>query len=297
MPTLNNMYFEIVKTVLDESIDFHGTENKIPLEQIYQEISQHIATTSGEHRNPDPNINYSDALCRLGYLFSHVGANACLFERTLQNSKLLLSLEKKVTVCAVGGGPGTELLGLIKCLITNQIALAEIDFTILDNVSAWSDTWDFMAIESEKYFAQFGLPKPVIHRKFNAVDAVLPENYKPYSRLFSTIDIVVYNYLVSVNQVRFEKFADAFKEMITRTKSGCFFIIIDRLEENLFTKIDGLFQDQRLKRIYTEKIKGCIDDYESALGDYPRFFDRRPRRWLQYSNEYPKAFAIVAQKI
>src|SRR5215813_12971703 len=112
-----NFYFDTIKKILDHSIQNFSAREGIPISQIDAEISGHIKNTSPEYRNPDPNINYYNPLCRLGYLFTHAGANATLFERALDNSQHLSSLlslraKKSINICTVGGGPGTELLGL-----------------------------------------------------------------------------------------------------------------------------------------------------------------------------------------
>ena len=80
--------------------------------------------TSREYRSQNPQIDYRDPLCRLGYLYRHAAANATAFERGLNNSNLLANFsdagKQDLNVCAVGGGPGTELLGLAKHLIDKK---------------------------------------------------------------------------------------------------------------------------------------------------------------------------------
>lgn len=48
-------------------------------------------------------------------------------------------------MCAVGGGPGTELLGLAKYLLRKPGFPKRIAFTLLDSVPQWAETWQQLA--------------------------------------------------------------------------------------------------------------------------------------------------------
>lgn len=171
-PSFDNFYFEIIKKILDRSIEHYSRREEMSILKIDEEITQHIEATSREHwNNADPNIDYDKPLCRLGYLFTHAGAQATLFERTIRLSEHLQALLKlkaqdNINICTVGGGPGTELLGLTKYLLTTQITLCEITFTVLDGVPKWGETWDHLANESRDAFRKNISAPPLIHKSF-----------------------------------------------------------------------------------------------------------------------------------
>ena len=113
------MYIELVRHVIDQAVDRHVSRSGKPLIQVLGEIKAHIQTTSREHRKDEPEIRYDDPLCRLAYLYMHAAANATLFERVIwgsDNLKFKISSASGgiLNVCSMGGGPGTELLGLGK---------------------------------------------------------------------------------------------------------------------------------------------------------------------------------------
>lgn len=299
-----NLYFETIKNVLDKSIQSLSHRTGKPLSEIDAEISAHIERTSNEHRQPDPNINYNDPLCRLGYLFTHVGANAALFEQSIRRCDALSRFivgcsNNSMALCTVGGGPGTELLGLTKYFISEASVPSSVHFTVLDSVPHWAETWEIIASECQNLLTRHIGRYPVIHKAFQPMDVVDPLDYANYAWLFEKIDIFVYNYLVSENQVRLQGFEGALSDMVEKAKAGCFFVVIDRLERmtSFRSNVRDVFDRSGLDVVCDFEIGGVMSDDESALGDYLRRFDRRPRRWFRTRwARHPTVFAIVAQK-
>ncbi len=299
-----NLYFKIVKQILDQAITDYNRRTGKSIPEIDNEIAEHIRDTSSEYRNPDPNINYNDPLCRLGYIFTHVGANAVLFEKTIRRSTdLQLLIDDKapnsIHFCTVGGGPGTELLGLTEYLLVNNIECREIHFTVLDNIPEWGEIWNYLAEASRNILDQNFVSPPTIHRSFYPMDVVESSSYSSYAWLLEKADMIVFNYLISENKVRLPMFTDALSEMIFRTKSGCYFVTIDRLERNtsFHQYVIDIFNNSGLEILETFKFDGVMSDSESTLEDYLTRFESRPRRWFETLHKgYPTVFAIVAKK-
>jgi hypothetical protein len=300
----HDLYFKIVREVLDKSIEAYARTKGLPVSNIDAQISDHIQATSSEHQNPDPNIDYNDPLCRLGYLFTHVGANATLFEKTIIKSSSLSSFisgksDQKVALCTVGGGPGTELLGLTKYLLVSEIVPSEVAFTVLDRVPEWGESWEFLADASQNLLKNSLGKCPVIQRGFYPMDAVNPQSYTDYAWLFERVDIIIFNYLISENKVRLNEFEQTLSLMTQKVKEGCIFVVIDRLERQTSFREDmtELFKRSDLETLDELKISGVMDDNESALGDYPERFNWRPRRWFRTRQaHHPTVFALVAKK-
>lgn len=305
-----NVYFESLKQVLDQTISRYCRKKQVSSNEIDRLIVQHITNTDNQHDSPSPDIDYDEPLCRIGYLYVHAGVNATLFERTINQSKDLSSFinrrsNSSLSICAVGGGPGTELLGLTKYFLLQGCLPAELEFTILDSVPHWSETWGQLAdVCQSLLFDRFGLAC-VIHRSFQTMDTVDAKSYQNYGWLFEETDIFVYNYLLSENQIRLDDFQNAFAEMIADASSGCFFVIIDRLERNsdFRNRVTELVSRSSLQICNEFELGGGADgvvtDRETAFGEYiQRFAPRRPRRWIRTQMmKYPTAFAIVARKL
>jgi hypothetical protein len=301
------MYFIAVKNVLDHCIPQYATRLGLTVEEVYRRIGEHIEKTRNEHRSPDPSIDYEDPLCRLGYLYVHVGANAALFEKSLVRTRhLALAVESAasgvLTVCAVGGGPGTELLGLSRFIAeTLDTPPSRLSFTVLDRVAQWGESWSNLADQCRSILqARFAAPaSPSVESNFQPIDVTDPGSYANYGWLFGQTDIFVFNYLVSENKVRMDAFRKALAAIVSASRSGSTYVFIDRLEA------DGAFsastkqaiQDVGLASVKDFTIDGCMADSESDLGDYPKRLNARPRRWFrtQYNRD-PTVFVVVAQK-
>ena len=89
-------------------------------------------------------IDYSDAATQAAYVFTYLGANADLVYQTLcgarsEATNLLSQSEPKIA--CMGGGPGSDLLGLVKFaerLITPPDGLV---IEVLDHWLEWWDMW------------------------------------------------------------------------------------------------------------------------------------------------------------
>ena len=93
-PTLleGSVYFEIVKQVVEQGIADYAAAYSIGRDEVLTKMKSHIDHTQKQHYqlNPvNPDINYDDPLCRLGYLYRHAGINATLFERVLKEDQAL----------------------------------------------------------------------------------------------------------------------------------------------------------------------------------------------------------------
>src|SRR5579862_8425670 len=132
------MYIDLVRRVLEQTVERYASESGMTVSEVLAKIREHIDATAKEHQKDEPDIQYADALCRLGYIYRHATANATVFEFVLRESGELRSVIRqaggqKLNICAVGGGPGTELLGLAKFLLRMRGAFPRrITFTVLD---------------------------------------------------------------------------------------------------------------------------------------------------------------------
>ncbi|MFZ4659651.1 MAG: hypothetical protein ACOYNY_21775 [Caldilineaceae bacterium] len=286
----DNFYFETLKRVLDKALAAYSDPEGRSPSQIDAEIVKHMKETTKQHYQSDPDIDYDDPLCRLGYLYTHAGANATLFERAISNSTILRNLlknrkAKPLSICAVGGGPGTELLGITKYLLTsaNGAVPGELKFRLLDKVSEWSETWEQISEICIDSLSQQGIPIAV--KPFsNEMDVVDPASYKKFAWAFGNVDLFVFNYLLSENQIRLNDFACTLSAMVNKASPGSYFVFIDRIEYDL---LRSTFDMETVKRIVQATdliikedfpLGRVMTDSKNAWGDYlQRFSPRNPR--------------------
>lgn len=300
-----NFYFEVIKRILDRAIESYSCREQIPIQNIDKQIAEHIEKTRPEWLKPDPNINYANPLCRLGYIFAYAGANATLFEKTICRSRHLEALLREkaagsINICAVGGGPGTELLGLTKYLLTKRIALREIKFTVLDIVHEWSEIWDYLAEESRDALNKNSSISLTIDKSFHPIDVVDPASYKSYAWLFEKANLMVFNYLISENKISLANFVGALSEMVRKAPIGCHFIVIDNLErKSAFRRnVKNALEKSGLNNSEEFEIGDKMSDNEAVLREYVQRFNNHPRqKFRRGEKDYPTVFAIVAQKV
>jgi hypothetical protein len=234
------LYIRLVRNILEEAVNQHSAATGVTTGQILAQIREHIDATAQEHRADEPEINYEDPLCRLGYLYRHATANATLFEWVLRDSghlgtKLRSSTGGKLHIFSIGGGPGTELLGLAKRLLrSNSRHPRKISFTVLDNVPERSETWSMLADASEEELrAELSNEKaepPTVAPMFVPMDVLDPASYANIRYRFRDADIIVFNYLFSENKGRLADAGEAVRHLWNVAPSGCIFVVIDRLE-------------------------------------------------------------------
>ena len=307
----HDMYIEIVRRVIEADVKTFARQNGLSVSEVLATIRHHIDNTAAEHYNDEPSIAYEDPLCRLGYLFRHAPANATLFEQVLATSdkvsiRGLYADRWVLKVCAVGGGPGTELLGLAKYLSSRpRLMPSRIEFSVLDNISHWSETWRHLGREIEEFIGSTVTGSrgqaPIIVPAFLSLDVLDVDSYRSYAYEFGEAHIVVCNYLFSENKTRLKEARLAVERLATLTPPGCAFIVIDRRENNPAFQDDvvDLFEAVFGNDIEVETYRGTLDpdeektDFGKELTDtlgYPRtkFFTDHHRE--------PTVFWLVAKR-
>lgn len=89
-------------------------------------------------------IDYADITTQTAYVFGYLGANADLINRALcldhAASQRVLN-QPAVRIVAVGGGPGTELVGIYKYLDRHRCTCQRIEYLALDHHPTWQNLW------------------------------------------------------------------------------------------------------------------------------------------------------------
>ncbi len=287
------MYIELVRDVVSGATEAYAAASGQTVPEVLAQIREHIDRTAHEHRRDEPDIDYEDPLCRLGYLYRHATANATLFEQVLIGSGELRQKIRgagggRLHVCSAGGGPGTELLGLAKYLLRRQFLVGpprKISFTVLDNVPQWAETWQQLAEAVEDEFraslVDEGWEPPTIAEKFLPMDVLDATSYEPYAYQFGKADIVVFNYLFSENKTRLDDARAAIECLAAKCPPGCVFVVIDRLEHNpaFSDGVCSLFKDVFRVEVAVHTFNGTLDydEQTSAMGEMLMGVLGRPR--------------------
>ena len=307
------MYFRIVGSVIQDAIARYADNYEQSVDEVLRQIDGHLETTSNEYRQDAPAIPYNQLPCRLGYLYTYVPLNATLFEKVLSQSQTLRQTLKQASggtlrVCAMGGGPGTELLGLAKRLLHSSTPPPrQIRFTIFDTIGQWSETWDQIAAAVEEEFTSSPafeqLTPPTVTSNFQGMDVLVSSSYQDFELAFRNTDIIVFNYLFSEHKanLRSAKLQDALKSLATKASPTCAFVVIDRLEQetSLKTDIVDLFKNTFNVEPSVNTLDGILDGDEqmSDIGDVIHKLKRKPRTQFRTPAVHsPTVFWFVIQR-
>ena len=236
-------YFEIVRNVINENIQNITMQKGLLQDEAYQEVVRYLKQNSAQWSSGrQPVICYHDPLCRIAYLYGIVPANANLVEIIFSEDRelreyinFLINKKSVIIVSAFGGGPGTELLGIIKYLEYKRSRFGKpiyLDFLILDRVTEWLDSWLALKREIERRFENNIGPDrntwPVIFSgNFSGVDITNTSNFGNLGNLFMQ-DICILSYLLSEIFDVFDNFIIFLKDMVTYSAQGSKFLFIDR---------------------------------------------------------------------
>jgi hypothetical protein len=133
--------FQILHEVLDEAYaEIDGTEQekdnaiKRELERLSQKYLD--LRTYAE-------IDYSRPVTRFAYVYAYVSSHANLVYQIIPRSSALTELfkEETISVTCVGGGPGSDLLGILKYLESRK-RKTQLNCQTYDAVTAWGETWE-----------------------------------------------------------------------------------------------------------------------------------------------------------
>jgi len=230
---------KFLKLVLDQIYeDVEGTDNEEKCDKINKECTNLYDFYKGPTLMLDntPDINYSKPEIRFAYVYRNTGLHSIILSQILQKeakSKQLGELWKKknITVTALGGGPGSDALGIaLFCQGLSSI----VKVSIFDRV-LWQDCW-INVIDVDA-----GISSNTT-MNFLQFDATKPERKMPQAT-----DLVTMIYFVS----EMYRYSDEFKQFLEHAtkqfKPGTLFLVIEMAWWQFTQWIDKTFLELGLK--------------------------------------------------
>lgn len=261
--------FQLVKTVLDElyqEIDILDVDDKdaaisTPLRQLADEYGNLLVGA---------NIDYSDPVTRFAYVYKYVTAHADLVCQLLERSDTLRNLfdRDRVTVTSLGGGPGTELLGILK-FMECQGKSSSLHLEICDREEFWGEAWTDV---SNKIKAPCS-----ISTSFRALDVTKSVSLG-YKKLLAA-DLFTMVYFMSEVYATREQAQQFFDNLFTKAKPGALFIFADNNSNEFTGWFDSLVEIHGVEVLEngSANFQVRFDEEKSALGSYLEKFDHQPR--------------------
>jgi hypothetical protein len=299
-------YFQIVHEVIEENIaalvERSGKDRKEICEGIRKQVDHCLQQWFS---NSVPAINYQNPLCRLAYLYEVVPATANIVEDAFggEDNEIRDHFRRArkdkgtVSICAFGGGPGTELLGICKWVERTQPKEpVYLEYLLLDRVNEWLDSWMAIKKQIELRFRNHiskerGDWPIVISGMFSAVDIKNTATLGNLGSIFDQ-DIYVLSYLVSEIFANFENFRSFTAQIADNAPKGAKFLFVDRKGARWKEEVNTIAKQAGIKLSDFHDAESSMDprtEESSDLGSLRKEIGLDPKlRW--------KAFWVVGTK-
>ena len=167
----------------------------------------------------------------------------------------------EVEVACLGGGPGSDLLGILKYLIQAQIQKTCLTCYIFDKERAWGDSWSDVARLLKAPFQVY----PV----FQQMDVTDKSTWAGYQK-FLRADLFTLSFFLSeVWRIR-EQADPFFNHCMGQMKSGSLLLFIDNNSSQFTDWFDALAKNHKLKpvRVDEKNLAFSNDEEKTDLGVY-----------------------------
>jgi SAM-dependent methyltransferase len=211
-------------------------------------------------------IDYSDSVKRFAYIFKYTVAHADYIMQLIQGSRELQNLFSKdvVEVACLGGGPGSDLLGVLKYLIKTKAKNLTLKCYIFDKERAWGDSWSDVASQLQPPFQVF----PV----FQQMDVTDDKTWSSYQK-FLRADLFTLSYFVS----EVWKIKDAaepfFEHCLSQMKSGSLLLFVDNNDSRFRDWFDAMSKKHGLLVVKSGEEELCFSNNEEKK-DLGKYFDK-----------------------
>lgn len=210
---------------------------------------------------------YSSPACQFGYIFRYVTYNSNLLPPRLQ---ALTELFKKdvLHIGCLGGGPGSDIVGVIKHLADLDKAPG-VNFWLCDKERGWADWWGDVGMRT-------GALR--LNTTFLEHDVLDSRTWKGSSRwLQSDLFTLVY-FMSEVYSLR-ERATPYFDYVFSSAKRGAYFLYIDNNHSDFTDWFEALARKHALEVVLRDNGRQWMpsDEQKAALQKWIDRFDGLPR--------------------
>jgi hypothetical protein len=257
--------FQVVKTVLDElyaRIDLPTDEQK---DQLIKQRLKYL----GQIYNNLPEglqVDHSDIATRFAYIQRYVTCHANLVYQAIEGTPELGNLfdASKVHMTCLGGGPGSELVGVLKFLLVND-KNPRLHCTLYDKEKRWGECWSDLA---DKVGSTIN-----IQTHCESMDVLDSDDWGSNVKYLQS-DLFTMIYFLSEIEAKRAEAEPFFHNLFDKAKPGAFFLFIDNKHTKYYGWFDELIEGHSFEVIksYTENMR--IDDLKEQKVDLGVYFDK-----------------------
>jgi hypothetical protein len=237
--------------------------------QIKQAISQLSSSYSRLGLATEPTIDYSSPSTRFAYVYKYVATHADyvrqVFEMYSEYIDQQILAKAKPVVSCLGGGPGSELLGLLQYVLSNDERKTEsLTCYLCDREQAWADSWTELGGQLEGDIN--------LYVNFQPLDVTNPSSWAK-QRKFLGADLFISCYFASEIARLEDKTVAFWEELGASIKVGAKIVFIDNNSPMFVEYIQNIAKHCGL----TTLDESTVDMYPRSLeqkSDFKEFLDK-----------------------
>lgn len=252
--------FQLIKTVLDEAYA------EIPGKPVERDdaIRAECATMSAEYAKLTTHgcLDYSNPARRFGYIFKYTTSHANIVCERISNSKPLRSLfdQDRVLVSCVGGGPGSDFLGILKYCETRK-KCPDLACYLMDRDPAWAESWSDVG---DKVGTSMSL-----RTSFMSFDVTDAANWQVFKKHFAADLFTLIFFVSEVYALRAQ--AEAyFDALFSNMRKDAILLYVDNNSSEFYVWFDALVKKHGLNLLDSGSGRAQMpyDEEKSDLGEY-----------------------------
>jgi hypothetical protein len=269
--------FELVKNALKHLYAEGVQVHKSNLDEVVKDNIKLLGESYRRLNHPSRTaVDYEDPATRFAYVYKYVAAHGDYVVQLLEilGSTREIFENKNLRVSCLGGGPGSDIIGILKYLeeCGDGASVKNLTCHLLDREQAWSDTWSEI-----KASLRLGITLDVYSQTFDITDATSWKHQKK----FLQADLFTLIYFVS-EVIALDKngeVAESFLEIFERAKSGALFLYIDNGHDAFTSYFDKLCKKAHLKCLVADDVRWIprrsehaseVDVYRTKFGHNPK---------------------------
>lgn len=271
--------FQLVKIALDalyeEAQDEYGEKADEEITSRFKYLTESYGKLTNENREP---VDYKDPATRFAYVYKYVAAHGDYVVQLLKIVRQKMGTvfaDKTVRVSCVGGGPGSDILAVLKYLADygSKEPVTKIVFYLLDKQQAWADTWTELDDKLE-------IDDIHLSSHFQPLDVTDPDSWSSQKK-FLDADLFTLSYFVSeVYALDDGVVSEFWATLFAKAKSGALFIYDDNGSDTFNHYFDKQWKMAGLELLVGDTNTWWTPSYSeqaSELGFYTKKFGAFPK--------------------
>jgi len=257
--------FQLIKSVLDELYRRIPGET-VEKDKLINAQIKSLSTTYAKLSKEAPKTNYADAITRFAYIYEYVTSHANVVYQLIRDSADLSKLfnESQVSVSCIGGGPGSDFLGILKYILKKQKATT-LKVNLFDREPAWSESWSDVD-------DKLGLS---ISNRFMFFDVTRTETWKPYEKFLSA-DLFTMIYFMSEISTLHGQAEPFFRHLFENAKPGALLLYVDNRNQDFYGWFDALISAHNWKVLISEQVELKMEDTSEEKKDLEPYYSKFP---------------------